>query len=70
MKLITHLTAAVLASGLAFGVYADNESAEAAKDNAKANYKAAMHQADSKYKSDKAHCKGMSGNAKASTIAP
>jgi hypothetical protein len=63
MKLITHLAVAAFASCLAFGAHADNESAEAAKDNAKANYKAAMHEAD-KYKSDKEHCKTLSGNDK------
>ena len=35
MKLINHLIAATLASGLAFGAYADNESTDAAKDHAK-----------------------------------
>ena len=64
MKIINHLAVAAFASCFALGAYADNESTDAAKASAKANYKAAMEHADAAYKADKAGCKGMSGNDK------
>ncbi|HZP85728.1 MAG TPA: cell envelope biogenesis protein TolA [Burkholderiales bacterium] len=58
MKLLGQLVAGIFIGCLAFGANAANPS----KDEAKAEYKAAMEHADANYKAAKEHCKTLSGN--------